>query len=95
VKEGFGLAALEALAADLPVVASDLPAFREFLADGRDALLPAVGDAEALADAMARVMTDEALRQRLVTGGRAVVPAYTWTATAARHARVYQAVRPR
>jgi glycosyltransferase-like protein len=95
VKEGFGLAALEALAADLPVVASDLPAFREFLADGRDALLPAVGDAEALADAMARVMTDEALRRRLVAGGRAVVPAYTWTATAARHARVYQAVRPR
>ena len=49
VKEGFGLAALEALAAELPVVASDLDVFRGFLADGESALLTPVGDAEALA----------------------------------------------
>ena len=41
VKEGFGLAALEALAAELPVVASDLDVFRGFLADGESALLDA------------------------------------------------------
>jgi glycosyltransferase-like protein len=92
--EGFGLVALEALAADLPVVASDLAVFREFLTDGRDALLPPADDAAALADALARVMTDDRLRARLVAGGRAVLPSFTWSASAARHAHIYQSVRP-
>jgi glycosyltransferase-like protein len=94
IAEGFGLAVIEAFAADLPVVASDLPVFQEFLTDGRDALLPAAGDPHALADALERVMTDERLRAALVAGGRAVVPSFTWTASAARHAEIYQAVRP-
>jgi glycosyltransferase-like protein len=94
ITEGFGLAVLEALAAELPVVASDLPVFGEFLTDGRDALLPAAGDPVALADALERVMTDERLRATLIDGGRAVVPSFTWSASAARHAEIYQAVRP-
>jgi glycosyltransferase-like protein len=92
--EGFGLAALEALAAELPVVASDLPVFREFLTDGQDALLPPVDDPVALSVALRQVLTDPRLRATLVAGGRAVVPAYTWAASATRHAQIYQAVRP-
>ena len=94
ITEGFGLAVIEALAADLPVVASDLPVFKEFLVDGRNALLPVAGNATALADALERVMTDEGLRAALVAGGRAVVPSFTWSASAARHAEIYRAVRP-
>jgi glycosyltransferase-like protein len=90
ITEGFGLAVIEALAADLPVVASDLPVFHEFLVDGRNALLPAAGDAAKLADALERVMTDERLRAALVEGGRAVVPSFTWTASAARHIELYR-----
>jgi glycosyltransferase-like protein len=92
--EGFGLVALEALAADLPVVASDLPVFREFLTDGRDALLPPADDPVALAAALERVMTDGPLRATLAAGGRTVVPSFTWSASAARHAQIYQAVHP-
>ena len=94
ITEGFGLAVIEALAADLPVVASDLPVFREFLVDGRDALLPAAGDAAKLADALERVMTDERLRAALIEGGRAVVPSFTWTASAARHIELYREIHP-
>jgi glycosyltransferase-like protein len=90
--EGFGLVALEGLAADLPVVASDLPVFREFLCDGRDALLPTAGDPAALAGALDRVMTDPALRAALVAGGRAVVPRFTWAASAAQHIEIYRSV---
>jgi glycosyltransferase-like protein len=52
VKEGFGLVALEAQAADLPVVASSIPVFAEFLTDGESALLPEVGSPGAIADAL-------------------------------------------
>jgi glycosyltransferase-like protein len=89
--EGFGLVALEALAADLPVVASSLPVFREFLTDGETALLPPVGDAATLADALQRALTDAALRHRLVDAGRRVVPSFTWESSARRHAAVYAA----
>jgi glycosyltransferase-like protein len=91
VKEGFGLVALEALAAELPVVASDLDVLRGYLADGDSALLVPVGDSAALAGALARVAADAALRDRLRTGGRSVVAAHTWDAAAAAHERAYEA----
>jgi glycosyltransferase-like protein len=91
VREGFGLAALEALAAELPVVASDLDVFRGFLADHDSALLVPPGDGEALGRALARIAVDPALAARLRAGGRRVVPEHSWDAAAAAHERVYEA----
>jgi len=68
--ESFGLAVVEAMAAGLPVVVSDLPAFRELLADGREGLKVPPGDPEALAGAIARVLDDAALRKALAAAGR-------------------------
>lgn len=93
VKEGWGLAVLEAMAAGLPVVASDLPVFREYLVDGVDALLPPVADDVALAAAMRSLVLDAGLRERLVAGGRAVLPRFTWPATARRHQEIYATLR--
>lgn len=93
VKEGWGLVVLEALSMGLPVVASDLPVFGEYLTDGVDALLPAVGDSAALAAALRRVIDDGALRERLRTAGHAVAQRYTWAASAQRHREVYADVR--
>ena len=90
VKEGFGLVALEAIAAGLPLVASDLDVFRGFLTDGESALLTPVGDPDALTRALARVRHDKALRTRLRAGGRAVVAKHTWDASAELHERVYE-----
>lgn len=95
VKEGWGLAVLEAMAAGLPVLASDLPVFREYLVDGESALLPPVGDAAGVSAAMRRLIEEPDLRARLVAGGRAVLPRYTWAASAARHREIYAALRPR
>jgi glycosyltransferase-like protein len=91
VKEGFGLAALEALAAELPVVASDLDVFRGFLTDGDSALLTPTGDAEALARALGRVAVDDELCARLRAGGLRVASEYTWDAAAAEHEHAYAA----
>ena len=93
VKEGFGLAALEALAAGLPVVASDLDVFRGFLADGESALLTPAGDAAALGARRWRASrSTRRCATRLRAGGRRVVAASTrWDAAAAAHERAYEA----
>lgn len=92
LKEGFGLVVLEALAAGLPVVASDIPVFAEYLTDGRDALLVAPGDADALAAALAKLATNTALRRRLAADGAGVVSRFTWEATARTHQQIYAAL---
>ncbi|MGD9529827.1 MSMEG_0565 family glycosyltransferase [Pseudonocardia sp.] len=94
VKEGWGLVVLEAMAAGLPVVASDLPVFREYLTDGTDALLPPVGDDAALAAAMTRLVRDAALRDRLRARGRQVPTRFSWAASADRHREIYAELRP-
>jgi glycosyltransferase-like protein len=89
-KEGFGLVALEALAAGLPVVASRLDVFETFLADGENALLSPAGDGEALGCALARLAREPDLRARLVAAGRRVVAAYGWDVAAAAHEDAYR-----
>jgi glycosyltransferase-like protein len=93
VKEGWGLAVLEAMSQDLPVIATDLPVFREYLADHVNALLPTVADAASLAGAMGEMVRDSALRDRLRAGGRALLPRFTWEGSARRHLEVYRKVR--
>jgi glycosyltransferase involved in cell wall biosynthesis len=91
VKEGFGLVVLEALAAGLPVVASDIPVFAEYLRDGESALLVPPDDPAALAGALGRLAADPALRRRLAGGGRPLVDRYTWAASARTHTEIYAA----
>jgi glycosyltransferase-like protein len=89
-KEGYGLAVLEALAADLPVVVSDLEVFRGFLVDGDSALLAPAGDADALAGALVRVACEPGVAERLRAGGRAVVARHTWARVAQAHEAAYR-----
>jgi glycosyltransferase involved in cell wall biosynthesis len=89
VKEGWGLAVLEAMSASLPVIATDIPVFREYLVDGDNALLVPPADEVALAEAMTSMMTDGALRDRLRAGGLEVAGRYTWDASAQAHVGIY------
>jgi glycosyltransferase-like protein len=88
-KEGWGLAVLEAMAADLPVVSSDIAVFREYLTPDRTAVMTRVGDSESLAAGLCRVATDSALRETLVSGGRELLPAFSWERAAEEHADLY------
>jgi glycosyltransferase-like protein len=93
-KEGWGLAVLEAMSAGLPVVASDLPVFREYLTPGRDALLVPVDSPAALAQALTSVIGDPQLAERLREAGRTMAARFTWEATAAEHKTIYASLGP-
>ncbi len=67
-----------------PIIASDLPAIREVLAPDVSALLVPPGDADALAEAIARLAADPVLSARLAQGAGALAPQYTWTRRAER-----------
>jgi glycosyltransferase involved in cell wall biosynthesis len=89
VKEGWGLAVLEAMSAELPVVASDITVLREYLTHRETAVLTSVGDPQSLADGMSAVATDPTLRKRLVVGGRGVAERFSWERAAEEHLRMY------
>jgi glycosyltransferase involved in cell wall biosynthesis len=69
-EEGFGLAALEALAAGRPVVAYRTGGVPEVVRDGVTGILVGVGEIPGLADAVVRLLSDPALRTRLGEAGR-------------------------
>lgn len=73
----------EYMAAGLPIVASDLPALREVLRPDENALLVPPDDPEALAEAIGRLLADQALAERLRRQAHADVQDRTWAARAA------------
>jgi glycosyltransferase involved in cell wall biosynthesis len=87
VYEGFGLPPLEAFAAGVPVVASDLPVVREVT--GSLAALAPVGDAAALAAALRSTLADPGD----AGARRARARGFTWATCAARTAEAYRLAR--
>ena len=73
--EGDPAAVLEAMAAQLPIVAVDAPANRWLMTDGREGLLTPPGDPAALSDAVLRLLGDPELAARLASTARQRVAA--------------------
>lgn len=74
-REPLGNVVIEAWAAGLPVIAATSEGPRVLIADGETGLLAPVENAEALAQAMRRLLADGALRARLRAAGRAAYEA--------------------
>lgn len=86
--EGFGLPVLEAMACGTPVVASNQSALPEVV--GEAGLLVDPADIEAMAAAMAHVLSDTGLRQTLAEAGPARAAQFTWAGMADHLLALYQ-----
>jgi N-acetyl-alpha-D-glucosaminyl L-malate synthase BshA len=71
VQESFGLAALEAMACEVPVVASNVGGLPEVIENGVSGFLHPPGDLDAMAQSTVRLLTDAALHRRTAEAGRA------------------------
>ncbi|OAK53508.1 MSMEG_0565 family glycosyltransferase [Rhodococcoides kyotonense] len=81
-KEGFGLAAMEALAAGIPVVARDLPVLREVFGDA----VTYASEPKSMADQLAAVLDGPRDSQ----AGRLLARSLTWDAAAQKHLDFYR-----
>jgi glycosyltransferase involved in cell wall biosynthesis len=91
--EGMPLSLVEALLGRAAVVATPAGGVPEIIRDGETGLLVPDGDEGALADAIARLLTDAALRDRLVAAGRAsVLETFAPGPAAARFLELYREV---
>jgi glycosyltransferase involved in cell wall biosynthesis len=89
--EGFGVAALEAQAMELPVVASRVHGIPDAVEDGTTGLLVPPDGEQALADAMGRLAGDAGLRAAMGKAGRAFVQErYRWQDSTAQMEQLYR-----
>jgi phosphatidylinositol alpha-mannosyltransferase len=90
--ESFGIVTAEAMAAGLPIVASDIPAFRDVLRDGQAGELFVTGDAADLARVTSRLLDDPARRAELSVAALDAVADYDWGTVARKVLSVYETV---
>ncbi|MFQ5873869.1 MAG: glycosyltransferase family 4 protein, partial [Dehalococcoidia bacterium] len=86
--EGFGFPPLEALACGTPVVCADAGGLHEVV--GEAALLVPGDDAEGLTEALARVLTDPELRQKMRMRGLWQASRFSWETAARRTFEIYR-----
>ncbi len=76
--ESFGIVLVEAMAAALPVVGSDIPGYREVARNGKEAVLVKPCDGRALADGIAHLLDHPEERARLAANGARRALDYAW-----------------
>ncbi len=72
-QESFGLAALEAMSCDVPVVASRVGGLPEVIEDGVSGFLHAPDDLDGMANSAIDLLTEPQLRERIAVAGRTIV----------------------
>lgn len=88
--ESFGIVLIEAMASGTPVVASDIPGYRDVLAQTGGGLLFGTGDRGDLAAALTRLLSDDSLRMEYSRVGLESSARFSWKVLADRIEQVYR-----
>ena len=94
-QESFGIVLLEAMAAGAPIVASDIPGYRDVVAHGEQGLLVERQNPGALADAVCRLLANPELRARMRRAGQEKARGYDWPRVASQVLDYYDEVLER
>jgi len=94
-QESFGIVLVEAMAAGVPVVATDIPGYREVVRDGVDGLLAPPHDPDALACSIRQVLREPGLAERLAAAGAVRAREFSWDRVVPRIEAVYARVTGR
>ena len=87
--EGLPMVLIEAMAAGVPIIATDAPGIRDVVQNGRTALMVPIGAPAALASAIGQLAGDVALRDQLVAEARrTVAERFTWKRVMAQYQEV-------
>jgi glycogen(starch) synthase len=89
IYEPFGLVALEAMASDCPCIVADTGGLREIVSHGEVGLRFRSRDPESLGEMVEKVLTDGALRDRLVADGSEHILRFDWADVAEQTAALY------
>ncbi|TML42192.1 MAG: glycosyltransferase family 4 protein [Actinobacteria bacterium] len=89
--ESFGMVLTEAFACATPVVASDIPGYRDVMTPETGVLIPA-NEPHVLAQATVNLLADEPRRQQLGAGARRRARAYSWDDIGRRLLAIYERV---
>lgn len=87
--EGVPLSILEAMAAGLPVIATDVGGITTICTNRVTGLIVKPKDPNALAQAMLEIMENKKLREKLAQGGRDLASRFTWENTATEYGKIY------
>jgi phosphatidylinositol alpha-mannosyltransferase len=82
--ESFGIVLLEAMAAGVPIVASDIEGYRDVVSDGKQGLLVPPCDENQLADAICRLLQDGNLLSEMSAAGQVWAQHFAWPSVAER-----------
>ena len=88
--ESFGVVLLEAMAAGAPIVASDLPGYRNVARPGEHGVLVPPGDSRSLASALNALIGDETRRDELRAAGSARAAEFSMDELARRYVSIYE-----
>jgi phosphatidyl-myo-inositol alpha-mannosyltransferase len=94
-QESFGIVLLEAMAAGAPIIASNIPGYRDVLAHGVEGLLVQPQDPAAVADGISQLLANPHVRETMRMAGQAKARLYDWPRVGAQVLEYYEEVLER
>tara|TARA_R110001592_G_scaffold66617_3_gene204614 strand:+ start:7042 stop:8073 length:1032 start_codon:yes stop_codon:yes gene_type:complete len=92
-KEGLGSVILEAMAAGLPVIASNTGGIPDIIENEKTGILIEPGNAQELASAIERLANDQGLREQLQSAAKEILPKFEISQTSKRYHELYKQIK--